>query len=185
MIERYTQKYGKGISTPGVHRYSAFRRLPPVCVTVSLFNCLCGRLRFSRQYLGSKVLASDGQGFTIFRHLKIQIGKGIVPVKPTILVVRFRFKRFSHLVNQFLSLIPIPLISGFPGFRHKLWMVCKRTGYWQGLYEFESAEAVDAYILSFVLGIMNSRADKDSRTYEIYEDTNLEVIMKRLLRTTT
>ena len=73
-------------------------------------------------------------------------------------MIRFRFKSFPQGLNRLLSLIPVPLIGGFPGFRQKIWMVDEDTGDWQGLYEWESAEAVESYRRSFVLGVMNRRA---------------------------
>ena len=73
-------------------------------------------------------------------------------------MIRFRFKSFPQELNRLLSLIPVPLIGGFPGFRQKIWMVDEDTGDWQGLYEWESAEAVESYRRSFVLGVMNRRA---------------------------
>jgi hypothetical protein len=44
-------------------------------------------------------------------------------------------------------------------------MVDEETGDWQGLYEWESAEAVELYRRSFVFGVMNHRANPGSITY--------------------
>ncbi len=73
-----------------------------------------------------------------------------------------------------LSLIPVPLIGGYPGFRHKLWMVQEETGYWQGVYEWESTEAVETYRRSFILGAMNRRAEPDSISETVVPRTLLE-----------
>ena len=62
------------------------------------------------------------------------------------------------------------LITGFPGFRTKMYAACKENGYWLGLYEWESRQALDAYKKSFVLRVMNSRAAKGSVTYRELDD---------------
>jgi hypothetical protein len=119
-----------------------FRRLPPVCALVAVLRVLTGRLRFENRYVGRVFVMENGQRFRAFRHLSQRAGGAGGQVSPAVLVVRFKFARFSQSVNRLLSLIPVPLIGGYPGFRHKLWMVDDETGYWQGVYEWKSAEAV-------------------------------------------
>lgn len=149
------------------------RRLPPVCALVALCSALIGRLRFEHRYVGENLVMENGRQFRVFRHLSLRAGSAPNPGSPTVLVVRFRFARFSQALNKLLSLIPIPLIAGYPGFRHKLWMANDQTGCWQGVYEWESAEAVQAYRTSFVLRLMNRRAVSDSIAYRVMEETHL------------
>ncbi len=146
------------------------RRLPPVCLLVAVVLTLLGRLRLRRRYVGRVLEMDDGRRFRVFRHLSQRSSSGVAPA---VLVVRFRFARFSQRVNRLLSLVPVPLIGGFPGFRDKLWTVDEGTGDWQGVYEWESARAVELYRRSFVLGVMNRRADPGSITYTVIPQTRL------------
>jgi hypothetical protein len=100
------------------------------------------------------------------------------PEAGSIFIVRFRFKKFSHNANIILSRIPILLIAGFPGFRDKLWMIDWKTGYWQGIYQWENVEAIENYKKSFVLGMMNKRAIDNSISYEIIKDGNIDDYLK-------
>ena len=158
---------------------SRFRRLPPVCLMVAAGLALVGRLRFQRGFVGREVAMDDGRRFRVFRQLSRRRGNDSAPA---VLVVRFRFRRFSQRVNRMLSLIPVPLIGGFPGFRQKLWMVDEGTGAWQGVYQWESAAAVELYRRSFVLGMMNRRAEPESITTTVVLETQLaEYLAARLI----
>jgi hypothetical protein len=151
-----------------------FRRLPPVCALVAVLRLLIGDLRFERRYLGRVFVMEDGQRFRVFRHLSFRGGRTEAQVSPAVFVVRFKFARFSQGLNRLLSLIPVPLIGGYPGFRNKLWMVQEETGFWQGVYEWESTEAVETYRRSFVLGVMNRRAEPGSISETVVLRTPLE-----------
>ena len=146
------------------------RHFPLVCLVIAVVLALLGRLRLRHQFVGRVLEMDDGRRFRVFRHLSLRSNGGVAPA---ILVVRFKFKRFSQDLNRLLSLVPIPLIGGFPGFRHKLWMVDEETGDWQGIYEWESAEAVELYRRSFVLGVTNRRADPGAITYTVVPQTRL------------
>jgi len=104
----------------------------------------------------------DGHSFQVFRHLSL---RSTSHGAPAVLVIRFRFKRFTRGLNRLLSLVPVPLIGGFPGFHDKVWMVDEETGNWQGVYEWKSAEALKLYRHSFVVGVMNRRVDPSSISY--------------------
>jgi hypothetical protein len=147
-----------------------FRHFPPVCLLVAAVLAVLGRLQFRRRYVGNELVMGDGRRFRVFRHLSLRSTSGVTPA---VLVVRFKFARLSQRVNRLLSLVPILLIGGFPGFREKLWMVDEETGCWQGVYEWESAQAVALYRRSFVLGVMNRRADPESITYTVIPQTPL------------
>lgn len=149
---------------------SRFRRLPPICLCVGTVLAVFRRLRLNHRYVGKEIVTEDGRHFRVFRHLS---RRGRANGKPSVLVVRFRFTRFSHRVNRALSLIPVPLIGGFPGFRHKLWMVADATGEWQGIYEWESDDAARLYRQSFVLRLMTRRADPSSITFTLHSRVQL------------
>jgi hypothetical protein len=102
---------------------------------------------------------------------------------PAVFIVRFKFAKLSQKANRITSLIPIPLIVGFPGFRDKIWMVNEETGYWQGVYQWESEKAVEDYQKSFVLSIMNKRSIQESLSYTILPNTRLSEYMERHLIT--
>jgi len=146
------------------------RPLPPVCLLVAVVLTVLGHLRFRHRFVGRELVMDDGRRFRVFRHLSLRASSDLTPA---VLVVRFKFKSFSQRVNRLLSLVPIPLIGGFPGFRYKLWMVDEETGDWQGVYEWESAEAVELYRRSFVLSVMNRRADPGSITYTVVPEMRL------------
>ena len=146
------------------------RRLPPICLLAAVVQTLLGGLQLRRRFVGRELVMDDGRRFRIFRHLSQRSSSGVAPA---VLVVQFRFVRFPQRVNRLLSLVPVPLIGGFPGFRHKLWMVDEETGAWQGVYEWESAEAVELYRRSFVLGVMNRRADPESISFTVVPKTRL------------
>lgn len=141
----------------------ALRRSPAVCLMVALVLALRGRLRLRHQFVGRAVVMEGGQSFHVFRHLSRSTSSSGTPA---ILVVRFRFKKFSQGFNRLLSLVPVPLIGGFPGFRDKVWMVDEETGDWQGVYEWESADAVEQYCESFVLAVMTRRAVPETLSYK-------------------
>jgi len=103
--------------------------------------------------------------------------------KGAILIVRFKFEKFSHQINKLLSNIPILLIAGFPGFKDKLWMIDEKSGFWQGIYLWENKEAIEEYKHSFALRIMNKRAKSDTISYKIVNDINLDEFIKcKILR---
>ena len=138
----------------------------------AIFYLIISKLQFPPNYNNKIVRADDGKEFKIFRHMHLKSSSQ--PEAGSIFIVRFRFKKFSHNTNIRLSRIPILLIAGFPGFRDKLWMIDWKTGYWQGLYQWENVEAIENYKKSFVLGIMNKRAIDNSISYEIIKEKNID-----------
>jgi len=155
-------------------RYFPGRRLPPVCIIVAIGSLLIGRIRFPRNHLGKTIEMEDGQRFTAFRHVT-KLRRGVE--NPAVLVVRFTFAKYSQKANRRLSLIPIPLIVGFLGFRDKIWMVNEENGYWQGVYQWDSVQSVEEYKRSFVLGIMNRRASPKTVTSQVVLNTHLQDYM--------
>jgi hypothetical protein len=114
----------------------------------------------------------DGKELKIFRHIHLKSSSQ--SETGSILIVRFKFKKFNHKTNIKLSKIPILLIAGFPGFRDKLWMIDWKTDYWQGIYQWDNVKSIEEYKKSFVLGMMNKRAIDNSISYEIIKDGNID-----------
>ena len=137
------------------------------------------RIHFPSDFKDKTVRMEDGLEFKIFRHMHIKSGSQTKT--GSILIVRFKFKKFSHKANIRLSRIPILLIAGFPGFRDKLWMIDWKTDYWQGIYYWETVDAIEKYKKSFVLGIMNKRADDHSISYEIIKNRNINDYLQSIL----
>ncbi len=102
----------------------------------------------------------DGQEFTIFRHIIAH------PLKEqeasSTFIVRFKFARLSHNANRIASIIPMLLITGFPGFQTKMYAVNKESGYWQGMYQWKTQKHLKDYLKSFVYKMMNKRAIKET-----------------------
>jgi hypothetical protein len=139
------------------------RRNPFVCWLFSLGRLLVGRLKYSKEYVGTTLKMESGEEYHIFRHIKS------VPQSHdelgSVFIVNFKFARLSQNANRFVSQFPMLLITGFPGFRVKMYAVNQENGYWLGIYQWDSKHALDAYKKSFVLRIMNSRALYGSVTY--------------------
>ena len=102
----------------------------------------------------------DGQEYLVFRHIAASNHNG--SEKVTIFIVSFKFARLSHKANKIASIIPMLLITGFPGFNTKIYAVNYETGYWQGLYQWESKQALEEYKRSFVFRMMNKRTISNS-----------------------
>ena len=148
-----------------------FRKSPLVCLGISLGRLLLGRLRYSKQYLGNSVKMEDGREFTIFRHITTYPLKE--REKTTVFIVSFKFARLSHKVNKIASIIPMLLITGFPGFNTKMYAVNNETGYWQGMYQWKSKQALKEYKKSFVYKMMNKRAIKGTLSSMEFDNQQL------------
>jgi len=141
----------------------SIRKNPFVCLLLSLGRMLVGRLKYSKEYVGTTLKMENGGVYHIFRHIRS------VPQsndeQGSVFIVNFRFARLSQKANRFVSQIPMLLITGFPGFRVKMYAMNQENGYWLGIYQWESKQALDAYKQSLVLRMMNSRAREGSVTY--------------------
>ena len=147
----------------------------------AIYYLFTSKLQFPSNYNNQIVRMDNGKEFRIFRHMHLKSSGQ--SENPSIFIVRFRFKKFSHNTNIRLSRIPIPLIAGFPGFRDKLWMIDWNTDYWQGIYQWKNIEAIENYKKSFVLGMMNKRAIDKSISYEIIKDEKIDdYLQSRILQ---
>jgi hypothetical protein len=147
------------------------RKSPVVCLLLSLGRLLVGRLTYSKEYVGTTIKMDNGEEYHIFRHITALSQHH--DEQGSVLIVRFKFARLSQKANTFVSQFPMLLITGFPGFRTKMYAVNAENGYWLGLYQWESKQALEDYKQSFVLRIMNRRAVDDSVTYRELEKHRL------------
>lgn len=145
----------------------------------SIFNLLFFILRFPQKFRDRNVRMEDGIAFKIFRHMSLMTKKR--STAESIFIVRFKFKKFSHDNNIKLSMIPILMIAGFPGFKEKLWMIDWETDYWQGIYQWDDLDAIEKYKKSFVLKIMNKRACDNTISYRIIPGKNIEDYLQNIL----
>ena len=139
---------------------ASFRKIPPVCLGISIVRLIFGRLRLPKTYVGHIIRMEDGEQYSVFRHIHIYPEKDADA--PVTFIVRFKFSRFSHNANRIISIIPMLLITGFPGFQTKMYGVNMENGYWQGMYQWKSEQALEDYMQSFVYRMMNRRAVDDS-----------------------
>lgn len=141
----------------------SIRNNPLVCLLLSLVTVLIGRLKYSKEYVGTTLKMENGETYKIFRHVRsvpqAQNEQGAV------FIVNFKFARLSQSANRFVSQMPMLLITGFPGFRVKMYAMNQDNGYWLGIYQWESKQALDDYKQSLVLRMMNNRAINGSVTY--------------------
>ena len=163
----------------------SIQRIPPLVVLISLFKTLflviTFRVRFRKDRLNKTFVADDGQEFVVFRDLQCRrFGKP--DPAPAVFVVRFKFAKGDSKTNRRMSRVPIPLFIGHAGFLEKIWVENLETGYWQGIYQWKSEAAAQAYTKSFVLGKMRKRSVPESLTTEIIADMNINDYMNRHLK---
>ena len=156
--------------------FQRLRKSPPVCFVISLLRFLSGTLKYSKEYVGDRVRMKNGEEFEIFRH--VTVNQHSSETAGALFIIRFKFARLTYKVNEFISQFPMLLITGFPGFRKKMYAVNYANGYWQGIYQWESIEALEAYRKSFVLALMNKRALKNSVTFDIIDKQDLKTFIK-------
>jgi hypothetical protein len=81
--------------------------------------------------------------------------------------VRFQFASMSPEMNMKTSLIPMPFIVAQPGFRSKMWTLGRKTGEFQGIYEWDTVASAEDYWSSFPMRLMKRRAVPESLSYQI------------------
>jgi hypothetical protein len=140
---------------------------PFVYLLRSLGRLFLGRLKYFNEYVGTTITIENGETYHIFRHIASLAHNS--KEHGAVLIVRFKFARFPYAVNKFISQFPMLLITGFPGFQTKMYAVNPQNGYWLGMYQWRSKQALDDYKQSFVLHVMNMRAQDGSVTYREFE----------------
>lgn len=150
---------------------SKLRRHPLTCLIISVFRLLMGRLRLSNQFIGKTLKMDKDSNFQIFRHIT---NKNVDSnSKSIVFIVSFKFSKLSHKANKLASIIPMLLITSFPGFEKKMYAVNHENGFWQGMYQWKTLKYLEEYKKSFVFRMMNKRAISGSiNSFEI-ENENL------------
>ena len=136
------------------------RRLPIVCLMISIFRLISGKLVLSRKYHDIEINTNGGKVFRIFRFIRLK--KAVPDNTGCVFLVSFKFAHLSHSLNKLASIIPMLMIAGTPGFLAKIYAVDPDEGYWQGMYQWESIEHLNKYKKSFVFRMMNRRAVPES-----------------------
>ncbi|MFC2130874.1 hypothetical protein ACFLSQ_05525 [Bacteroidota bacterium] len=153
------------------------RKSPPVCLAISIIRLILRKLRFSKQYIDNTIKTENGSEFTVFRHITAYPDNECETT--SVFIVSFKFSQLSHRANKFISNLPMLLISGFPGFMTKIYSVNNANGYWQGMYQWESKQALEDYKKSFVYRIMNKRAIKDTISTMEFHSHNLNYYIEK------
>lgn len=154
------------------------RKLPLSCLVISIFRLLSGELRLSDQFIGNIVEMDENSNYEIFRHITNKQVES--DFKSTVFIVSFKFSKLSHKANKRASIIPMLLITGFPGFVKKIYAVNHKNGYWQGMYQWASVEDLEEYKKSFVFKVMNKRAVPGSINSVQYENKSLDYWLARV-----
>ena len=145
---------------------SKISQLPPILLARATGLRLQDRVHFLKDCIGDVQHGKD-EDYEVFRKVILDPSKD-QPERPgAIFIVRFRFVRFAAGTNRFLSLIPIPFIVAQPGFRSKTWLMGRKTGAFQGLYEWNSIEDAEKYWTSFPMKLMKRRAIPETLNHEI------------------
>jgi hypothetical protein len=156
---------------------SRFRKSPPVCLGISIGRLIFGKLQLPNRYIGQKVNMEEDLVYTIFRHITKK--NSTINSQPVVFIVSFKFARLSHKANTYASIMPMLLITGFPGFITKIYAVNFDNGYWQGMYQWTSKEALEEYKKSFVFKMMNKRAiDETVHSMDLDKESLINFIEK-------
>jgi len=141
---------------------------------------LTGKLRLSKRYLGTEVKNDNGDTYQVFRNINM-LNRSQTR-DSCVFVVSFKFARLSHRANKLASVVPMLLIAGFPGFRHKLYGVNALNGYWQGMYEWKSIKHLEAYKKSLVFRTMLKRAKAGSVISHELNHSNISDWIKKHIK---
>jgi hypothetical protein len=138
---------------PHMNKKKKFILLPILAILVILvavfantfiYNVFSGYVDFPEKLIGQKLIMEDGNEFIVFRRLKI-IDKADIANNRAVFKVRFQFKGFKPSTNKLLSMIPVPFLIGMKGFREKYWTFDGSSGFFQGIYQWESEEFAEKY----------------------------------------
>lgn len=144
-----------------------------------VFNVFSGRVHFPNAHVGENLTMEDGNKFTVLRRLQVE-GNNNRAQGYAVFIVRFKFKSLALKINKHLSMIPAPFLVGMEGFREKYWTFDEKTGYFQGIYQWESKEIAEKYPDSFIFKLMTKRAAAGTVSYEVIPNTELSQYIKRL-----
>lgn len=144
-----------------------------------IINVSSGRVHFSEEYIGQTLTMEDGKEFVVFRRLKISDEKDISKDR-AVFKVRFQFKSLGLPINKRLSMIPAPFLIGMKGFREKYWTFDEKSGFFQGIYQWESKAFAEKYPDSFIFKLMTKRSAPGTLAYEIMPATDLSEYIEKL-----
>jgi hypothetical protein len=144
-----------------------------------LFNVACGRVHFGEKHVGQTLTMEDGKKFTVYRRLKITV-KANAADNGAVFIVRFKFKSLKPSTNKHLSMIPTPFLIGMKGFREKYWTFDENSGFFQGIYQWDSKISAERYPGSFIFKVMTKRSAAGSLSYLILPDTDLSEYIEKL-----
>jgi len=133
----------------------------------SLGYSLTGQLHFKHERIGEVIKTADGHEYTIFRQVMVDKKNSNRNYHGIILRIMFSFAHGSSSQNKMLSLIPIPFITGLPGFRSKTWAIHMDTGDFLGVYEWDSIIDAEKYKKSFAIKLMTKRAVPGSVKFQM------------------
>ena len=137
-------------------------------------------MRYSDLFMGEIIEMDDKSNYQVFRHITDR--KVSFTSKFTVFIVSFKFSHLSHEANKLASIVPMLLITGFPGFVKKIYAVNPKNGYWQGMYQWESLEYLEEYKKSFVFKVMNKRAIPKTIQLIQFENQSLDILLKEKVR---
>ena len=143
-----------------------------------VLNIFGGHVHFPEKYVGQHLTMEDGKKFLVYRRLMIS-NENDADSAPAVFKVRFQFKNLKPSINKQLSLIPAPFLIGMKGFREKYWTFDEHSGFFQGIYQWESEEAAKNYTGSFIYKLMTKRSLKGTLSYEIFPDTDLSQYIEK------
>lgn len=140
--------------------------IPPVQLGRAIKYFLQGRLHFDKDVIGQ--ILSEDDDYEVFRKIVLDAPEQETRNPEAIFRVTFNFRGLSSSTNKKLSLLPIPFIVAQKGFRSKTWMIGRKTGRFQGLYEWDTAKDAREYWNSFPMKMMKRRAVSSSLQHEIH-----------------
>jgi len=142
-------------------------------------NVFSGRAHFPEKHIGQILTMEDGKKFAVFRRLMIS-DKTDLANDNAVFKVRFQFKSLGPSINKCLSMIPVPFLIGMKGFREKYWTFDENSGFFQGIYQWESKEFAEKYPNSLIFKLMTKRSVPRTLSYEIMHDTDLSEYIEKL-----
>ncbi len=151
----------------------------PLTLLRALGLALSGRVHFPKTLVGQIATRRDGKQFTVFRQAVVAPGPAPAGEKAAVLCFRFRFASGTPGFNKRASLIPMPLIVGYPGFRTKIWCLEEESGGFIGVYEFARVEDAEGYANSLAIKLMKKRAAPGTVEQDIFRETTVAVELER------
>ncbi len=154
--------------------YTKAKKLNPFkSLLTSIFNWITFQIHFPKTYNRKLVKMQDGAEFEIFRHVVVGNKALSRNEKGAIFIVRFKLSEMSVEKNIKFSRFPIPMFIGLHGFRAKFWLLNRKTGYNQGVYQWKTEQDAINYSKSFAVDFMTKRSESNSVSYEIIPNENI------------